>query len=53
MPIYLQYYANEEQRQMYSDVYPEFEMPPHVVAPRRRDHLIPDVPLRVNKKPVN
>lgn len=42
MPIYLRYYASEEQREMYSELYPEFEMPPHVEPPQRRDHLIPD-----------
>src|SRR5262249_30967052 len=42
MPIYLRYYASEEQREMYSELYPEFEMPPHVEPPPRRDHLIPD-----------
>jgi len=44
MPIYLRYYASEEQREMYSELYPEFDMPPHVEPPRRRDHLIPDGP---------
>ena len=53
MPIYLKYYASEEQRRMYSDVYPDFKMPEHVDPPRRRDHLIPDVASQVNKKHVN
>jgi len=53
MSIYLKYYATEEQRQLYSQVYPDFKMPEHVEPPRRRDHLIPDDPSRVNKKHVN
>ena len=44
MATYLKYYASEEQRQMYAEVYPDFEMPAHVEPPPRRDHLIPDVP---------
>jgi len=53
MSIYLKYYASEEQRRMYADVYPDFEMPEHVEPPRRRDHLIPDVSSQVNKKYLN
>jgi hypothetical protein len=44
MGTYLKYYASEEQRRMYAEVYPDFEMPEHVEPPCRRDHLIPDVP---------
>ena len=45
MPVYLKYYASEPQRQMYSQVYPEFKMPAHVDPRPRRDHLIPgDLP---------
>ena len=50
MPVYLKYYATEAQREMYSQVYPDFEMPEHVEPPRRRDHLIPADPSQVNKK---
>jgi hypothetical protein len=50
MPVYLKYYASEAQRKLYSDAYPDFKMPEHVEPPRRRDHLIPDVPKRVSKK---
>ena len=53
MQTYLKYYASEEQRQLYSEVYPDFEMPEHVDPPRRRDHLIPDVPSPVRRKHVN
>jgi hypothetical protein len=44
MLIYLRYYASEEQRELYSELFPELEMPPHVEPPPRRDHLIPDGP---------
>ena len=40
MPVYLKYYATKEQRQMYSELYPGFNMPEAVEPPRRRDHLI-------------
>jgi hypothetical protein len=53
MPTYLKYYASEDQRQMYSEIYPEFEMPDHVDPPCRRDHLIPDVPPPLNEEQVN
>ena len=53
MPTYLKYYASEEQRQMYSDVYPDFKMPEHVEPPRRRDHLIPDIRPKRYPKHVN
>jgi len=53
MPIYLKYYATEAQRRMYSEVYPEFDMPPHVEPPCRRDHLIPDLPSKTKAKQVN
>lgn len=53
MPTYLKYYASEEQRQMYAQVYPDFEMPDHVEPPRRRDHLIPEDPLKTVKKRLN
>jgi hypothetical protein len=53
MPIYLKFYATEEQREMYSEVYPDFDMPPHVDPPRRRDHLIPADPSKSNRKRVN
>jgi hypothetical protein len=43
MAIYLKYYATEDQRQLYADAYPEFEMPVYTEPPPRRDHLIPDV----------
>jgi hypothetical protein len=49
MAIYLKYYATEEQRQMYSEVYPNFKMPHHVDPPKRRDHLIPARSLAVRK----
>jgi len=47
MPIYLKYYATEEQRRIYSRAHPDFKMPPHVEPPRRRDHLIPEDPSKV------
>ena len=53
MPVYLKYYASEAQRNLYLEAYPDFKMPEHVDPPRRRDHLIPDVPRRMNKKHVN
>jgi hypothetical protein len=53
MAIYLKHYATEEQRQMYSEVYPNFKMPAHVDPPKRRDHLIPARPLAIWKKHVN
>ena len=53
MPIYLKYYATEAQRRMYADFYPAFEMPEHVDPPRRRDHLIPDVPPISNRNHLN
>ena len=53
MPIYLKYYASEAQRRMYSQFYPRFKMPKHVEPPRRRDHLIPDVPPQSRRKRVN
>jgi hypothetical protein len=53
MPTYLKFYATEEQRQMYSEVYPEFEMPEHVDPPRRRDHSIPADPSKYTRKRVN
>jgi len=53
MPVYLKYYASEEQRWMYSEAYPDFEMPEHVDPPPRRDHLIPDVPAKIDKEHVH
>ena len=53
MPVYLKYYASEEQRRMYSEAYPDFEMPEHVDPPPRRDHLIPDVPAKIDKEHVH
>jgi hypothetical protein len=53
MAIYLKYYATEDQRQMYSEVYPSFKMPEHLDPPKRRDHLIPAHPLHASKKQVN
>ena len=53
MPIYLKYYATDAQRKMYSDWYPDFEMPEHVEPPPRRDHLIPDIPTQVSNKHLN
>lgn len=53
MPIYLKYYATESQRHMYTQMHPEFKMPEHVDAPRRRDHLMPRDPSQVGEKHVN
>ena len=53
MPIYLKYYASESQREMYSQVYPDFKMPERVEPPRRRDYLIPDDPSQAGKKQLN
>jgi len=47
LPIYLKYYATEEQRRIYSRAHPDFKMLPHVEPPRRRDHLIPEDPSTV------
>jgi hypothetical protein len=41
MVTYLKYYATESQRELYSEIHPEFKLPEHVEPPRRRDHLIP------------
>ena len=49
LPIYLKYYASKEQRQMYSELYPEFKMPEIVEPPRRRDHLIRFIRRRSGK----
>jgi hypothetical protein len=53
MATYLKYYATEDQRQMYSEVYPNFKMPEHVDPPKRRDHLIPVRPSHAGEKQVN
>ena len=53
MPVYLKYYASEEQRHLYAQVYPDFEMPEHVDPLCRRDHLIPDDPPQVAGKKLN
>jgi hypothetical protein len=53
IPVYLQYYASEGQRQLYADIYPDFKMPDRVEPPRRRDHLIPDIAGNLTKKRVN
>ncbi len=53
MPIYLKYYASEEQRKMYLRAHPDFKMPLHIEPPRRRDHLIPDNPSEASKKHLN
>jgi hypothetical protein len=50
MPIYLKYYATESQRELYSEIHPDFEMPDHVEPPRRRDHLIPRDPGNTHVK---
>jgi hypothetical protein len=41
---YLRYYASDKEREMYSELYPDFDMPAHVEPPPRRDLLIPDKP---------
>ena len=53
IPIYLKYYASDEQRKSYAQTYPDRPLPKHVEPPRRRDHLIPDEPTHCAKKPVN
>jgi len=53
IPIYLKYYASEEERRLYSDAYPGCELPQHVEPPLRRDHLIPDIPSNVKKMDLN
>lgn len=53
MPAYLKYYATEEQRRMYAQFHPHFQMPEHVEPPRRRDHLIPNDPSQVSRKHLN
>jgi len=50
MPTYLKYYASEVQREMYREAYPDAELPDHVEPPPRRDHLIPDVPPKLQSK---
>jgi hypothetical protein len=44
MPVYLKYYATEEQRRLIMKHNPGFKMPEHVEPPPRRDHLIPEDP---------
>jgi hypothetical protein len=51
--IYLKYYASEEHRDIYQDIHPDFKMPEHVEPPRRRDHLIPDIPPPIGRTRVN
>jgi hypothetical protein len=46
MPVYLKYYASQAERELYSEMYPDFKMPDHEEPPARRDHLIPPVPPR-------
>jgi hypothetical protein len=53
IPIYLKYYASEEQRKVYRDFRPDFKMPEHVEPPKRRDHLIPDIPSPIGRNRVN
>lgn len=53
IPIYLKYYASDEERRMYAHTYPGRPVPEHVEPPRRRDHLIPDCPTPPTTKHVN